>query len=664
MVWYRDQLGKEYRLQDELERYCIADVNVLRHACIQFRNLMLEIAEIDPFRESVTLAGIALLNFRANHLRSGMLGLFPQGGYFHAENQSKVAMEWLQFESERRGIAIHTVATGREVKRGRYKLDGYYHDGREEWAFEFQGCFYHGHPECQKYNRQADIGGVRGDTLHARYQRTLDKVEFLERSGMRVVQKWQCEWDRQNQEDPEVRAFMAQLPSSPVPPLDPREAFFGGRTNNCKKHYQVRDGEQIRYIDICSLYPYINKFGKYPLRAPRRCVGPQCPHPNDFEGLIQCAILPNRALYHPVLPMRIRDKLMFVLCHACAQAGQQEACHHTRDERKLVGCWVVDEVRAALQKGYQLLETYECWVYDEVTQYDPKNEDPLCEEKQGLFASYVNANLKLKMEASGWPAQADTDEKRAAFVAAMRASGVDLDPSKVKYNAGLRTIAKLLLNSLWGRLVMRPNLKQHVFVSDVHVHYQLLTDPGKEIVSVLPVNEEVELVCYQYKAPAIPFSKKTNVVVGAYTTAQARLKLYTYLDRLGEDVLYFDTDSVIFVQRPGQEEIPCGQSLGDMTNELDSFGPGSYISEFVSGGPKVYGLKICKGGNPEDITYILKIKGVSMNSGNADLVNFNTLKELVLGERPPLMIVSHRDIRRAAHFKVVSRDTHKTLRAV
>jgi len=41
-------------------------------------------------------------------------------------------------------------------------------------------------------------------------------------------------------------------------------------------------------------------------------------------------------------------------------------------------------------------------------------------------------------------------------------------------------------------------------------------------------------------------SAKTNVVIAAYTTAQARLKLYSYFKVLGHRVLYCGTESVVF----------------------------------------------------------------------------------------------------------------------
>jgi hypothetical protein len=42
---------------------------------------------------------------------------------------------------------------------------------------------------------------------------------------------------------------------------------------------------------------------------------------------------------------------------------------------------------------------------------------------------------------------------------------------------------------------------------------------------------------YQYKEEFVEESGRTNVVIAAYTTAQARLKLYSYLEQLGPRAL-------------------------------------------------------------------------------------------------------------------------------
>lgn len=81
-----------------------------------------------------------------------------------------------------------------------------------------------------------------------------------------------------------------------------------------------------------------------------------------------------------------------------------------------------------------------------------------------------------------------------------------------------------------------------------------------------------------------------NIFVAAFTTCHARLRLYQALDHLEERVLYFDTNSVIYVQHPDDQPLhpPRGAYLGDFKDELDA---GDHIIEFCSGGPKNYGYK-------------------------------------------------------------------------
>ena len=82
-------------------------------------------------------------------------------------------------------------------------------------------------------------------------------------------------------------------------------------------------------------------------------------------------------------------------------------------------------------------------------------------------------------------------------------------------------------------------------------------------------------------------------------------------------ILYFDTDSVIFVSRPGVIDPPTGDFLGDLTNELK---PGQHIQEFVSLGPKTYGYQT------NDGKTCVKVKGFTLNGATDEVVNFNSLK--------------------------------------
>jgi hypothetical protein len=63
------------------------------------------------------------------------------------------------------------------------------------------------------------------------------------------------------------------------------------------------------------------------------------------------------------------------------------------------------------------------------------------------------------------------------------------------------------------------------------------------------VSDEMVEMRYQCKEEFVEESGRTNVVIAANTTAQARLKLYSYLEQLGPRTLYADTDSVVYTSR-------------------------------------------------------------------------------------------------------------------
>ena len=53
-----------------------------------------------------------------------------------------------------------------------------------------------------------------------------------------------------------------------------------------------------------------------------------------------------------------------------------------------------------------MLKVYEVWQYDTVPQYDPSTGDG------GLFAQYMNTFMNIKIEASWYPSNCDTDQKK------------------------------------------------------------------------------------------------------------------------------------------------------------------------------------------------------------------------------------------------------------
>lgn len=137
-------------------------------------------------------------------------------------------------------------------------------------------------------------------------------------------------------------------------------------------------------------------------------------------------------------------------------------------------------------------------------------------------------------------------------------------------------------------------------------------------VSVLTENR-VE-IHFKHELEDDPISPNLNIFVACFTTCWARLRLYEALDLLQDRMLYFDTDSVIFLSRPGEENPKLGDYLGDFKDELST---SDYILEFASRGPKNYGY-LTKNGKEE-----CKVQGISLNSDGIKQLNCQVLRQNV-----------------------------------
>ena len=149
--------------------------------------------------------------------------------------------------------------------------------------------------------------------------------------------------------------------------------------------------------------------------------------------------------------------------------------------------------------------------------------------------------------------------------------------------------------------------------------FDLLYSSEFEVSDARLVNDETVEVHYSNVGEFEEQNNKVNIVIAAFTTAYARLKLYDLLDLLQERVLYYDTDSVVFVHEPGKPEPPLGDYLGDLTDELD----GDYITTFVSGGPKNYAYVT---NNDKCVT---KIRGITLDHATTKKLNPGVMRSLV-----------------------------------
>ena len=144
---------------------------------------------------------------------------------------------------------------------------------------------------------------------------------------------------------------------------------------------------------------------------------------------------------------------------------------------------------------------------------------------------------------------------------------IQLDREKIEHNPGMRALAKLMLNSFWGMSILlcphfsklghhqtndetflgkfaqRPNMAKTEQITDPQVYFDYFSSDEINVLNASLVSDDMVELRYEYTENFIQPNAKTNVVIAAFTTAYARLKLYGVLDMLQERVLYYDTDS-------------------------------------------------------------------------------------------------------------------------
>ena len=378
--------------------------------------------------------------------------------YAKTDNYSKMSIMWLNYISKTKNLNIQHALNGGEKKLtidGKtYKVDGFCKETNT--VYEFYGCFWHGCQNCCKPNIINSKNQMYMGTLK---DQTIEKRENIKSAGYNHVSIYECQLNKNK----DFQQFAKDFDQEIVEPLNPRDAFYGGRTNATKLLYNFKENECGRYVDFCSLYPTVQYYKKYPIGHPVKIHNPKKYCKKSWYGLIKCKVLPPRKLYHPVLPQRIKvdsyEKLIFTLCKKCAETRNQSKCKHTESQRSFIGTFTTDEVSKAVDKGYKVIEVYEVWHFAKTS--------------DDLFKEYIRRFMKIKLESSKYDFK--TKEEETIFKAKIKDS-LDINVEKFEYNAGLRSIAKLCLNSLWGKFGQRNNMSQTKYISDVNDFYEILLD--------------------------------------------------------------------------------------------------------------------------------------------------------------------------------------------
>ncbi|VDI57140.1 Hypothetical predicted protein [Mytilus galloprovincialis] len=557
------------------------------------------------------------------------IAVVPSEGYVSRDNFSKVSIQWLEWTMERsrrsgKPIHIQHALNGRgehKVPGTNFRLDGYVHSPKKT-AYEFLGCCFHGCPSCFPHDRTKTTHPKTKHSMAELYIMTKQKERELIRLGYEYVCIWEHEFHQLMSTDDQMRELVSTLDITDR--LNVRDSFYGGRTNGIKLYHECAEpGETIEYYDFTSLYPSVNKYAKYPIGHPV-IITSNFQDISKYFGVVKVKILPHRRLFHPVLPYVSNGKLKFPLCKKCADDENQNDCTCTNDERAIVGTWCTPEVELALSKGYEILKIYEVYHFEEFKKHDPFT------GVGGLFDAYVNLFLKFKQEASGFPQECKTDQEKMEYIADYaKHEGIHLDYDNIKKNPGLRSLAKICLNSFWGKFGQRLNMRQTAFF---HEHegdkfFQLLSDPRKDVKDFHIISKDFIQIEHVHETPFIPIDVKTNIFIASFTTCWARIKLYNVMEQVGHNTLYVDTDSIIFCDKDKiiSKTLPIGNYLGQLTNEISP--EDKHITHFVAGGPKNYAYRLASGNEK------CKVRGFSLdNKMNSDLINFSSICDVVVNK--------------------------------
>lgn len=647
LQWFENHKHQQWNFKEEILTYCTQDVNILMQAIMEYRKLFYSCASFDPLTTNFTLASLTLKTFRARHLQGDTIGITPLKPYSTKRRHSTSAMVWMDEIERQQGIKIK-----REYRIGPYWADGFCEE--QSTVFEFYGCQFHFCPCIFGEDRGVQVSNCYGKTssIQKESDKNADRARYFAERGFKLEEIWECQYLTRPR-TPEQKRFKAMKTNAyreqkRVGPLHARDAFFGGRTNNAVLHYdpstfvapdrpscitddftwnQIVENcrrnfqeKTVDYFDFTSLYPSVLKTKSFPIGHPRIDIDSlDCCL--DFVGFVKCEVLPPKQLLFPVLPVRARDKLLFPLCMTCASDGNNKTCTHGDQERVILGTWTSMELKVALRKGYQLRKVYERHIYDETS--------------TSMFTEYINVFLKLKQEASGFPSSCNTEESILEYITSYaEKEEIDLDRRQIKKNPGLRAIAKLMLNSLWGKLAQRANQEQTSICTEYQQHWDLLSDDTLVITGDRLINEHTALVTYRLKTESDDISPgNTSIAVAACVTAYARLELYREIESIEASrpgrVLYFDTDSIIFSSLPHEYRPHTGNFLGQMTDEIEKdYGPGSKIVAFVSGGPKNYGYQVRVPSG--ELKTVIKLKGVTLHHEAAIRINFDSMKNAAI----------------------------------
>lgn len=394
--------------------------------------------------------------------------------------------------------------------------------------------------------------------------------------------------------------------------MKPEDCFYGGRTEVFQLYANSAKLEkEIHYYDVTSLYPSVYAHHPLPVGHPRHLMGFEVDksrfHPTSsdrYYGFARVKVTPNKSDLIGLLPQRdVKSGRLYFPVYP------------------MEGCWGTEEIYLAMQNGYIVEEIFELYFWDE------RNYSNL------HFAAYVNYFFQLKQEAEGWKklggsSENPSIEEQNELVERLYQQNGNLArirPEKVKKNAVLRSLAKLYLNSLWGKFAQKSSKTQHSTIYGTQQFLELWnnTQIDQGACKFREISPGVYKTSYNLKNEFVNPVRHGNLFIAAKVTETARCVLHKKMLQVGpENIIYCDTDSIIFLYEATMG-ILTDVGLGKWTDEY----PNQVIEHVYALAPKLYSLRLRQKGATHYETF--RAKGIQLTLENQHRMLFETVKPLI-----------------------------------
>lgn len=612
---------QKWNFQDEIKKYCLLDVVVLaeivkayRNACMNFDEIEEKILNwsaprLDPL-QFMTLPQITISTF-VNGFESMTNVDYDFSGVYTLSNtqrggHSNEAIIWLyQLQLQQREKIYYL---GNSMKEWydfdlNMSFDGYCQE--TDTIYFFLDCQYWGCPVCMQehneFNEKIPLRGMYASDVSNHLQYIIGE---LQTKYTKVIYIWDHDFKMENVSD-----YVKECSYL----FEPEDAFYGGRCEVFKPYCKPNDNEEIHYYDVTSLYPSVYAHHVLPLGKPIHIIGENIEsirlhptHPDRYYGFVKCHVIPNKKDLLGLLPKRDEEsgRLFFPVY-------------------PMTGCWYTTELYLAMQNGYIVDIIYEVYHWSERNRSDQH------------IRPYVDYFFRMKQEAEGWKklgatSNDPTEEEKDEIVERLYIQNGNLGrirKDKVKLNPVLRALAKLYLNSFWGKLAQKKTKSCQMTIYGSQQLLDLIHNPYvlMESCKFREISSGVYKVSFNLKEDYLPSVKHGNLFIGAAVTATARCVLHQKMISIGpERIIYCDTDSIVFKYNIIMG-ILTDVGLGKWTNEYPKY----YILQFYGLAPKLYSLKLQEKVNENEPYETFRAKGVQLTLGNQIKLAFENIKPLI-----------------------------------